>query len=58
MKTTRLVRFIMLRGADKTVRDKTNKTPVDCIVDVNEVNCKADLEKMLGEPSKFECLML
>ena len=58
MKTTRLVRFIMLRGADKTVRDKTNKTPVDCIADVNEVNCKADLEKMLGEPSKFECLML
>jgi hypothetical protein len=58
MKTTRLVRFIMLRGADKTITDKTHKTPWDCIEEVADDDNKADLRKMLGEPSKFECLML
>ena len=58
MKTTRLVRFIMLRGADKTIKDKTNKTPIECIEEVGDAENRAELGKMLGDPSKLECLML
>ena len=58
MKTTRLVRFIMLRGADKTIKDKTNKTPIECIDEVGDEDNRRELQKMLGDPSKFECLML
>jgi hypothetical protein len=48
----------MLRGADKTMKDKTNKTPVDCIDEVGDADNRTELRKMLGDPSKFECLML
>lgn len=48
----------MLRGADKTIRDKTDKTPVECIEEIADDDNKAELRKMLGDPSKFECLML
>jgi ankyrin repeat protein len=29
MKTTRLVRFVLLRGAEKEIKDKKGKTPID-----------------------------
>jgi len=59
MKSTRLVRFIMLRGADKTIRDCNDKTPVELVKEnIEEDNLKADLYKILGPPGALDCLML
>ena len=48
----------MLRGADKLVRDNNDKIPIELTSDITEANLQLDVERMLGEPSKLECLML
>ena len=48
MKSNRLARFIMLRGADKDLKDKKGKTPIALIEEIeaeddNDERLKADL---------------
>ena len=58
MQTTRLVRFVMLRGAERDIKDKNGKIPIELTNTVTEDNLRQELERMLGPPGKLECLML
>ena len=58
MKTTRLVRFLILRGCDKELRDNNGKIAIELIDEIEDAGLRNDVTKMLGEPSKFDCLMI
>jgi len=58
MKTTRLVRFLLLRGAEKDIKDKNGKIPIELSRNATEENLRLELEGMMGPPGKLECLML
>lgn len=58
MKSCRLVRFLMLRGANKDVKDKNGKKPEELIPDVTEAKLRNELTTILGPPSRLDCLML
>ena len=60
VESTRPVRFLMIRGADKEVQDNNGNTPLD-LVNNGEVmteNLARDLRKMLGPAGLCECLLL
>ena len=55
----RPIRFLLIRGADKTILNKENKSPIDlCDTAINNQFLRRDAKKMLGPPSIFDCLML
>jgi hypothetical protein len=58
MKTTRLVRFLILRGCDKTIKDQNGKIPIELIDEIEEPSLRNEVTKMLGEPNKLDCLMI
>lgn len=61
MKSVRLTRFIMLRGANKDLKDKKGKTPSDLINDIEDDDndrLKNELRVIMGPPGKMDCLML
>jgi hypothetical protein len=58
MKTTRLVRFLILRGCDKTIRDKNDKIAIELIDEIEDEGLRNDVSRMLGEPNKLDCLMI
>ena len=51
--TTRLVRFLMLKGADKEVRDKKGKNAMDKAMEVTSENLRNDLMRILGPPGRL-----
>lgn len=60
MESTRPVRFLLIRGANKTIIDNNGNAPID-LVNNGEVTTPAyitDLKKMLGDPNCCDCLML
>ena len=58
MGTSRMVRFLMLKGADKTIVDKKGRNAMDCAKDVLSEALRNELVRILGPPGKLECLML
>ena len=61
MKSVRLARFIMLRGADKDLKDKKGKTASDLIKDIEDDDndrLKNELRVIMGPPGRMDCLML
>ena len=58
IESTRPVRFLMVRGANKDVTDKNGHTPADLISEVKSPNLARELSNMLGRPGFFDCLML
>ena len=60
VESTRPVRFLMIRGADKTVTDNQGLTPLGLVNngEVESEHLANDLRKMLGPAGACECLML
>lgn len=58
MKTTRLVRFLILRGCDKTIRDNNDKIAIELIQEIEDEGLRNDVSRMLGESNKLDCLMI
>ena len=59
VESTRPVRFLMIRGANKSIRDQSGHTPLD-LINNNEVeteNLANDLKKMLVS-SLLKCLLV
>ena len=56
--SARPVRFLLVRGAEKTIADKQGKIPADLVKDVKNSEVARELNKMLGRPGAFDCLML
>ena len=60
METIRLVRFMTLKGADRSIRDNNGLRPID-MVDSNlktTNSIKRDLKKLLGPPGTFDFMQL
>ena len=58
VESTRPVRFLLIRGADKERLDKQGRTPIDLLDEVRSPDLANELRRMLGEAKKLECLML
>ena len=58
VESTRPVRFLLIRGADKERIDKQGRTPMDILDEVRSPDLANELRRMLGEGKKLECLML
>jgi ankyrin repeat protein len=56
--TTRMVRFLMLRGADTTIKNKDGKLAIDFRSEIETKSWKNDVERLLGPPGTFDFLML
>lgn len=60
VESTRPARFLLIRGANKSVRDNNEDTPLD-LINKGEVSTQRlanDLKNMLGDAKLFDCLML
>ena len=56
--TTRVVRFLMMRGGDQKRLNEQLVTPLELLADVKSPELRAEAEKILGPPSACSCLML
>jgi len=56
--TTRMVRFLMLRGADTTIKNKDGKLAIDFKSEIETKSWKNDVQRLLGPPGTFDFLML
>jgi len=53
-----MVRFILIRGASTTIRNKAGQTAMELAEEIKAPNLKRDVVKMLGPPGSLDCLML
>lgn len=60
LETVRPVRFLLIRGADKTVEDNKQETPLDLVNngEITSPKLTSEVRKMLGGPKLCDCLML
>ena len=58
VESTRPVRFLLIRGADKERMDKQGRTPIELTSEVRSPDLANELRRMLGESKSLECLML
>lgn len=58
VESTRMVRFLMVRGANKNIPDNKGNLPADLIADIRSPNLARELSKMLGRGALCDCLML
>ena len=56
--TTRMVRFLILRGAATNIRNNKGELPMDLVKNIESRKMARDVEKMLGPPGTFDFLML
>jgi len=56
--STRSVKTLLLRGANRETKDKDGKTPMDWITETNNEWITDELQKHLAKPSYCECLLL
>ena len=47
-----------MRGADKTIRDKAGRTPLDLAMQLEDKKVQTEIRMFLEAESKFDCLML
>ena len=57
LKSTRPVRALLMKGADRDAKDNENKSCKE-LVDVEDDNLRMDLLQMLEHPKYVECLMV
>jgi ankyrin repeat protein len=58
LKSTRPVRALLLKGAERLATDLENRTAVEMIGPGVAENTRLDIESMLAPPSYLECLMI
>ena len=58
MGSTRSVKTLLLRGANRDAKDKDGKTPMDWIQDTISEGLQSDLQNQLGKQKYCECLLL
>jgi hypothetical protein len=58
LKSTRPVRALLLKGADRNAVDNENRTAAMMIGPTVPESTRLDLESMLAPPSYWECLMI
>jgi palmitoyltransferase len=56
--TIRLVRFLMLKGASTTIRNKKQELPINIAEKIEDPKMRAEVLKILGPPGTFDFLML
>jgi len=56
--STRSVKTLLLRGANRETKDKDGKTPMDWITETNNEWITDELQNHLAKPSYCECLLL
>lgn len=57
--TTRMVRFLLIRGVNTELKNKQGKTPLQIAMEeVTNSRLQADIRNMLGPPGALDCLML
>ena len=52
------MRALLMRGADRTVRDKKGKLPVDLVQDIKSPELQKELLSNLEDKNSCDCLML
>ena len=58
LNSTRPVRALLMRGAQRSLLDNQGRRPIDLAVLSQPSPCYEELRKMLVEPSCWSCLML
>lgn len=58
LKSTRPVRALLIKGADRMVKDNEGRKPVDYISENLPDVIKRDLKNMLAKPRYLECMMV
>ena len=58
LNSTRPVRALLMRGAQRSLQDNQGRRPIDLAVLSQPSPCYEELRKMLMEPSCWSCLML
>ena len=58
LKSGRPLRALLMRGADKTIKDKLGRTPLDLAMKLEDQKVKAEIRMFLEAENKFDCLML
>jgi len=58
LRSSRPVRSLLIKGADRNVVDNNNKKPIDLAQQISIEHMKREVTKILQEPSVFNCLML
>ncbi len=56
--STKIVRYISLKGADRDIKDNEGRQPIDLIEEVSIPNLRKELKKILGPPKFFDFLQL
>ena len=56
--STRSVKTLLLRGANREAKDKDGKTPMDWITESNNEWIVDELQRHLAKPAYCECLLL
>mmetsp|Transcript_43314 Transcript_43314/g.41721 ORF Transcript_43314/g.41721 Transcript_43314/m.41721 type:complete len:142 (+) Transcript_43314:976-1401(+) len=59
LRSSRPVRALLLKGADRNAKDSNGQTPMDMVDNCNlPDSLKADLKQILDDPAYCECIML
>lgn len=59
MESSRLVRYLLIKGASTTIINKNGQTPIDLVKnDVKSLYLANEIRRMLGPPKLLDCLML
>lgn len=58
LRSTRPVRALLIRGADRDQRDKHNRRPIDLVEDISDEQLAAELRHILAVPNYLACLLL
>ena len=57
--STRMIKFLLIKGADTTIRNKSNLTPIQLVpAEIEARNLARDATRLLSPPGKLACLML
>jgi hypothetical protein len=59
MESSRLVRYLLIKGANTTIINKNGQTPIELVTnDIKTPYIANDVRRMLGPPGILDCLML
>ena len=58
LKSTRPVRALLMRGADREDKDNKGRKPVDLVPEISSLSMRQTLIEDLVEPKSIECLMI
>jgi len=58
LKSSRPVRTLLIRGANRDVKDNNGKTPIEHVENISNLVLQNELRSMLKEPHDCSCLML